>query len=344
VRKLATRQLVREYVRSILSEDDAYGGMDLSSNGSDSPFGASFGSDKDLYNVFVKPFTDVVSTTAGKAKELSQRGQTLAKVAFEAIATSLIPILEDDYEDIFKKEDEALGKLKAQYKDIYDSTWTAFKDNDIVTAAFMYAPSAMITAKIAQQTPIQTIKVLNILTGGNLDNFLSRVTKKLKLGDTKKPLDHDSGEGLPEGVIRELHSNPQQKLNIGAILTQKKVKQAIDNNPKVEQMSAATKKTLENSLNQVLLRVNAISTSKNIQELETKLGKKFKGVDKLAQVPQQERQALEQTLLKGLKQSALTMYSKGINQQVQKAMKAGVPEDHPYVKLLQTVLSKLKSA
>lgn len=330
--------------------EDDYGGMDLGGNNADSPFGASFGSDKDLYNVFVKPFTDVVDTVAGKGKELSQKAQTLAHVSFEALMTSVIPMLEDDYEDIFKKEGEAIDKLKDQYKDIYDATWTAFKDNDVVSAAFLYSPSAMITAKIAQQAPIQTIKLLNVLTGGNLDGFLHRVAKALKLGDTKKPLDRDSGEGLPEGVIRELHGKPEQqkkpqpKINVGTVLTQKKVKQAIDNDPKTAQMQKAVKDTVEASLNQLLTRVNAISRATSVQDLENKLGKKFKGTDKLAQVPQQQRQAMEQGLLKGIKKSVLSMYIKGLNQQVEKATKAGVPQDHPYIALLNTVISKIKSA
>lgn len=326
-----------------MTEDD-YGGMDIGSSNADSPFGASFGSDKDLYNVFVKPFTDVVDTAAGKGKELSQKVQTLAHVSFEALMTSIVPTLEDDFNDIFKKEDEAIGKLKAQYKDIYDATWTAFKDNDVLSAAFMFSPSSMITAKVAQQAPLQTIKLLNVLTGGNLDNFLHRVAKALKLGDTKKPLDRDSGEGLPEGVIHELSKKPQPKINAGAVLTQKKVKQAIDNNPKTAQMQKAVKDTVEASLNQLLTRVNAISRATSIQDLENKLGKKFKGTEKLAHVPQQQRQATEQGMLKGIKKSVLSMYIKGLSQQVEKATKAGVPEDHPYVGLLKTVITKIKSA
>lgn len=333
-------KLLKKYISQILRESDDYGGFDMSGNAGDSPFGASFGSEKDLYNVFVKPFTDVAATAAGKGKELSQKAQTLAKVGFEAIATSFLPFLQDDYEKIFAKEEEAITKLKSQYKDIYDSTWTAFRDHDVLTAAFMYAPAAMITAKIAQQAPIQTIKVLNVLTGGNLDGFLNKVLKVLK-PDTKKPLDRDSGEGMPmEGIIRELH---KKQIDIGKVLTQKKLKQAIDDNPKTTKMRTDAKEVLESSLNQVLKRANAISGATSIQDLESKLGTKLKGTDKLQQVPANERQALEQNLIKGLKKSAISMYIKGLTQQVDKAEKQGVPAEHPYVVLIQGVISKLKS-
>lgn len=332
-------RLLREYVKQILVED-AYGGFDISS-GADGPYGASFGSGKDLYNVFVKPFTDVVDTAVGQSKELSQRAQTVAKVAFEALATSIVPTLADDFDQIFKQEQAALDKLKAQYKDVYDATWTAFKDNDVVSAAFLYAPSAVITAKVAQQAPIQTVKLLNVLTGGNLDGFLSKVVKKFKLGDEKKPLDRDSGPGLPEGRIVELHKKAN---SFADILTQRGVRQAVEKNPKTSQMSDQARKIVDGSLNKVLHSAQAVVSAKSIEDLQNKLGTKIKGVDKLAQVPEAERQKLEQALLTNVKKSALLVYIKGIEQQIQQAIKGGIPESHPFITVHKELLTRLKAA
>ncbi len=328
----------------------------------DGPYGASFGSAKDLYNVFVRPFTDVVDTAVGKTKELSQKAQTLSKVAFEAMMTTLLPTLEDDFHEIFANEKENIAKLKAQYKDVYDATWTAFKDNDVVTAAFFYSPSSMITAKVAQQAPIATINVLNVLTGGKLDGFLSRVKKAFQLGDTKKPLDRDGPHfgaddagggggsgghggwdtgGMPEGTIHELHK--RKKPSLGSILSQKKIKQVINNNPKTAQMSDATRKIVDTSLKTVLQRANTIANAGSIDDIEKGLGTSLKGADDLRKLPDNERQALEQPMLKALKMSAQKLYTSGIQQQLQSAVKAGVPEDHPYVLMLGGVISKLKS-
>lgn len=341
----SAEKLVRQHVRQILREDD-YGGFDAYDT--NSPYGASFGSEKDLYNVFIKPFTDVVDTTVGKSKELSQKTQTMAKVAFEALATSLVPALEDDYKSIFANEKAQMDKLKAQYKDVYDSTYTAFKDSDVLTAAFMYAPSALITAKVAQQAPIVTIKVLNALTGGRLDNFLAKVSKKLHLGDEHKPLDKDTGPGLPEGLIREQQpeqqqAKPQPQNNVGKILTQKKIMQIIDQDPKTSKMKQSTKAIIDGSLKKVLQRAQAVSTANSVEDLQTKLGLKLKGVDKLQQVPQQERQGLEAPLLKGLKRSALSLYVKGLEDQLAAMTKAGVPNNHPLVATMNNVVSKIKA-
>lgn len=333
------QDLLREYVRNILTEDD-YGGMDLSA-GADGPYGASFGSGKDLYNVFVKPFTDVVDTAVGKTKELSTKTQTLAKVAFETLATTIIPILGDDYEAIFANEKQELDKLKAQYKDVYDATWTAFKDNDVVSAAFFYSPAAVITAKVAQQAPIQTVKLLNVLAGGKLDGFLKKVVNKFKLGDTKKPLDRDSGAGLPEGRILELHKKAN---SFAEILAQRGVKQAIEQNPNVSQMQDQARQVVNASLQKVLKSAQAVSSAKSIDDLQKKVGHKLKGADQVAKLPDQERQRLEALLLPNLKKSALSMYVKGIEDQIKQAIHGGIPEDHPFITVHKELLSKLKAA
>ena len=338
---------VRQRIRQMLNEDDAYGGFDVYDI--TSPYGISFGSEKDLYTVFVKPFTDVVDTAVGKTKELSQHAQTLAKVAFEAMATSLIPALEDDYKEIFANEKEELDKLKAQYKDVYDATWSAFKDNDVVMAAFMYSPSALITAKAAQQAPLQTIKLLNVLTGGRLDNFFQKVSKALHLGDYKKPLGHDEGPGLAgevtvrripgsDPILLELHKKP----SAGSVLTQKKIKQTINADPNTLKMREATRAVVDDMVNKVLQRAQAVASAKSVEELQKKLGVKLKGAEKLAQVPDQEKAALEQPLMKGLKLSALSMYLKGLQQHIETLQKAGVPNNHPMMLMLSGAVSKIK--
>ena len=57
----------------------------------------------------------------------------------------------------------------------------------------------------------------------------------------------------------------------------------------------------------------------------------------------QERQNLEQVLLKNVKSSALSLYVKGLEAHVKKAVEAGIPNDNPYVELYLGAISKLKS-
>src|SRR3990167_1642756 len=118
---MSSEKLLREYIRELLAENDGHAGGDggagavMAMGAGMSPYGMHFGDGNDLYKIFIKPFTDVVQTTVGKTKELSQAAQTLTKVAFEAVATSLIPVLSSQYGEIFKKEKIAMDKIRKQY-------------------------------------------------------------------------------------------------------------------------------------------------------------------------------------------------------------------------------------
>lgn len=326
-------KVLKEYVRLLV--EDEYGGFDITASNVDSPGGASFGSGKDLYNVFVKPFVDVVDTTVGKTKELSQRAQTLAKVAFESIATTLIPTLEDDYESLFEREKANLDKLKSQYGAVYDATWDAFKENDVLAAAFFYDPSMMLTAKIAQQAPVQTVKLLNVLTGGNLDGFLQKVIKRFKLGHRSSS--RGEGPGLPEGrIIKE-------EADIGTVLSQKKIKAAINDSAKTESMRSAAKQVTDQTLNAISQRIDAIRSATSIDSLNSKLNTKI-DVKELSKLSQQDRANVERAAIQAAKKSALSLYERGLKQRLKTLRDAGVPDGHGYVVAIKKVLSKVSAA
>lgn len=352
--------LIREFINKVISED--YGGMDMT--GGDSPYGASFGSAKDLHAVFIKPFTDVVSTATGKTKELSTKAQTVARVAFETIATSLIPALSSDYEQVFAREKQELDRIKSQYKDVYDATYTSFKDNDVALMAFFFNPTAYITAKSTQQAPIQTLKLVNVITGGKLDHFIKRVAKALKFGDIKKPLDRDSGPGIGETIQYRrdkkinktlVTDNDKQRLSslfgdsllreapeLSSILAHDRVKEFIENSDDVKGIKRKAQSAINNSLKDVLKRAQIIASAKTLQELQSKLNIKFDGIDKLNDVPQERRSALEQHILKSVKKSALLMYKKGIESHIKVVLNAGISKNHPFVQTHAKALSKIK--
>ena len=112
-------RLLREYITVVLRED-GYGGFggygaDYAGLGIDPmacmPGRVHYTDGDAMYKTFIKPFVDVVGVAAGKTKELSQRAVTTAKVAFESIMTTLIPVLTDDYAEVFRQEHEEIQKI-----------------------------------------------------------------------------------------------------------------------------------------------------------------------------------------------------------------------------------------
>lgn len=342
---LRTRVLLREYVQEVLKEDmgsDYSGlGLDTAMGGSSGPYGMHFASEDQLYKVFIKPFADVVGVAAGKTKELSQKGLTLLHVAFEALATTLVPILKDSYGEIFAKEKEEIAKIRSEYADVYNSTWDAFKDNDILVAAFMYRPDLFLTAQFVRKAPKAAAKLLSVLSGGTLDRALMGILKGG--GEGKK--DSHEGPGLPlESVLREAGDKPNSKVDMLAQLADnKKVHQALANSPKVQQMTKTGQDTVRGTLQGVFKQAQSVLQAKSLQDIQAKLGKKLPGMDKLAQVPQQERARAEQDLLKGIRAGMKEFYVKQLEGQVKAAIAAGVPNDHPYVRDYQSVITRIKS-
>ena len=176
---LRGKKLLRECIKeTLLSEDMGgdYAGLGLDPMAG-SPYGAHFASGDQLYNIFIKPFADVVGVAAGKTKEVSVKAQTLLKVTFESVLTTLLPIFKDKYEEIFASEKQKIDQIKSEYADVYQATWDAFQDADVMIAAFMFRPDLFITAQFAKKAPRAAAEILSVLSGGSLDNILRGILK-----------------------------------------------------------------------------------------------------------------------------------------------------------------------
>lgn len=345
---LRTRLLLRECIQEVLKEDEGGGGGDYGGLGLDSmagmPYGMHYASKDQMYQIFVKPFADVVGVAAGKTKELSQKGQTLLKVAFESLATTLIPILKDSYGEIFEHEKQQIDKIRSEYADVYKATWDAFNEADVLVAAFMYRPDLFLTAQLAKQAPKAAAKLLSVLSGGALDKVLGGILKGG--GGGSKGGHAAKGEGSfpwSEGLVREAGEQPEGESKLEKLVNHKKVKQLLANSQKVQQMTQVGQGLVQDTLKQVYEQASGVLQAKSLQDLQAKLGKKLPGLDKLAQVPQQERQGAEQELMKGIKQSMKEFYTKQLEGQVKAAVEAGVPKEHPYIRDYAGVISKIKA-
>lgn len=325
-----TEKLLREYVRQVLVEDDGGVYADLAGADAGSPYGMHYGSGDDLYKVFIKPFVDVVDTAAGKTKELSQKGQTVLKTAFETVATTLIPVLSDSYSEIFAHEKQEVEKVKQEYAEVYKANWDAFKDNDVLCAAFMYSPTAFLTVAMARKAPKAAARLVSVLSGGSLDKWVRKVLSKMSSGPAVTGLGVSSSghSSMPmEAVLRE----DEQKPDASALLASKKVKAKLEQSSVVQGLEQKGKSVVRNTLQQVYKQAAGVMSARTLQDLQRKTGAQIKGLDTLQQVPEQERQKAEQAILAATKKSMKSFYHKNLEAQVKQAVEAGVPEAHPYV-------------
>ncbi len=337
-----------------------YAGLGLDSMAG-MPYGAHFASGDQMYNIFVKPFADVISVAAGKTKEISVKAQTLLKVTFESVLTTLLPVFKDKYEEIFADEKHKIDQIKSEYAEVYQATWDAFQDADIMIAAFMFRPDLFITAQFARKAPKAAAEILSVLSGGALDNILKGILKgggggkrgrrgSSNSGGGGDPFGYTGGgEGMGmygESVIFEDESKNNDKepaSKLEKLVSNDKVKKMLANSQKTQQMTKIGQELVQNTLKNVFKQAQAVLTAKSVQDLQTKLGKKLPGIEKLDKIPQQERQKAEQLMMSAIKKSMTEFYVKNLTAQVKSAVDMGVPQEHPYVKSYTSVISKINN-
>jgi hypothetical protein len=342
-------QLLREYVRIVLAEDDGYGGL-MGAAAEMSPFGMHYASQDQLYNTFIKPFVDVVDVAKGKTKEMSERTRTALKVAYETVATSIIPAMNSDYGELFDHERQQLEKIKQEYAEVYDASWDALKQNDAVWASFLAYPAAFLTAKAVLKAPGKVMNLLSILSGGEMDDFFSKVKKKYRMEDGHSTPSgkerHSSGGGDKignyfESVLRE--DNDKKKQSIGDVLSDRRVLKKALGSPLAQRMQSDAQKIVKGTLKQAFEKASKVASAKSLEDLQKIVGKQIKGMDTIAKADPAQRKAAEAQLLIMVKKSAKEMYAKELEAQIKAAVKAGVPQDSGFVKDYLTTISRIKA-
>lgn len=366
-----SEKLLKEYIREILKEDDGghagFTAGDIMSAGmSMSPYGMHYGSSEDLYKIFIKPFTDVFHTAAGKTKELSVKAQTLAKVTFETIASSFIPRFENKYKKIFEHEQKQIEQIKQQYHDIYAANWDAFRDNDALCAAFMYSPAALLTAAFARKSPQAAGHLISVLSGGTLDPWLERLSDKMGgfewWGKNEPP---KTGLQVPNKAFKHgdnWHStgpisygesriyekagkkkNAKSKVDLPALLSSEKVKQKLQQSNVVQELEKQGKAIVRNTLSQVLKQAQGALTAKTLHDVQTKTGIQLPGIDNLNQLPPEEKQLTERAILQAARKGIKQLFVTNLEGQVKAAIAAGIDENSEYVQDYRSIISKINS-
>lgn len=325
-RKNQQREILREYVReTILFEEEGYGSMMDASAGA-SPYGMHFASGNQLYNTFVKPFTDVFNTVVGKTKELSVKAQNLVKVTFEAIIASAMPWYRDHISNIFAKEKQEIDKLRNQYSEVYNATWKSLNSNDAAMLAFFCYPEAALTGGLAKKAPRVALGLLNTLSGGRFDNVVS------KYNETYKRQSNLLGEA---DVQRD-----ESKL-INFVTSDKALSVAL-NSQKAKQLRSTSRNIVTKTLKDIQQSTQAIASAKSYEDLQNKLGAKIKGVNELDKLQPAEKIKVETESLKVLKKASIEFVVENLTKHVSSVVEAGIPAESWYVKEYQKLISGVK--
>lgn len=328
-----------------LVEDDGGVGDLYGASMGEMPYGMHFGSPDKLYATFVKPFTDVVKTAAGKTAELSARAQSAVKVAFEAAATTLVPALSSDYADIFAEEKRRLDAIRQRYSDVYGATKGALLGNDVMAAAFMFAPWAFLSAGMVARSPGAALAVINVLGGGNpaVERFVARVKQTYGHGGSgsgdKWSRREDPGMdtwafegGVFLGHVISEDAEAQKRPALAQVLTSRKVRAALRDSPVARRLAHDGQTAIKKTLRDVVAKAKVVLRARSFEDVEGVVGRRLPGLDKLRALQGQEADAAREEVLRRVRAAMKKVYAANLTAQAEAALKAGLPKDHPYVK------------
>jgi hypothetical protein len=264
--------------------------------------------------------------------------------------TTLFPFLESSYDEIFADEKNRIDKIRSEYGDIYSRTKDALGGNDATALAFICYPQLAVAKLAADKGPKAAAGILSAVTGGVSDKYISGGgSHGKKSGKSREPRDvFDSYVRSYTNLLKEEEeeekSGEKKDSKLADIMGSKKfISAVINKSPAATQLAKAATAAYRETLEKAFEQASSVLNAKSIEELETILGKKLKGTEKLKDVKPEERQTAEEELIKGMKKSMKEFYSSRLEKIVKEVLGAGVPEDSPFVKDYKATIEKIKS-
>ena len=219
-----TERLLREYVRSVLAEDEAGGNPALFGGAGPNAYDASFGfmggsgdyrgAGGNIFKLAFEPFSDFLKTVKGASKEVMTKVATAAKVVIGTVVSIIIPTVKVHYDEVFANDEARIREIRGEYAEALRSTDQVFKESSISTLALLMAPKAAVGVLVAKEGPKVALGFLDGITGGLAkdvyDGFVEKATRAgrwaLKNESASRRgralLQEDGGKIGPEDILK----------------------------------------------------------------------------------------------------------------------------------------------
>jgi len=334
---LVQKAIVRKYIKEILSEQGDGDGMFTREFGG---YGyGTWGSPKDLYDTFVKPFTDVFYTAVGGAKEITRRARTLLSVTFEAMVTSIIPFLSDSYDDIFKAEAQDIARIRSEYQQYYDATAEAL-GGDAAVLALIAFPGVALTGKLAKTAPKAASEILSVATGGLSDEYLGRVGGG---GGKKKPSDiFDSYARSYHKLMLEEKAEEKEPTLADVMASKKFVNSMLNRSIDAQMAAKEAREVYKKTLDDAYAQAVEVLRAKDIATLEKVTKQKFDEAKELEKLDPAEKAKATELLLDTIKKSIKKIYTERLKFQVAPVVEL-LGDEHPFVMDYYNTINKIEA-
>ena len=271
-----------------------------------------------LYNTFIQPFVDVVTTTAYGIERLSAQVQTVVMGFILGLPTLFVPFLEYDYESFREEEWERVEEIKKKYEKVFKSNLEALRSNDAFGVAFLLAPTKVLAAQLAVKAPYAAIKALDVLTGA-IAPPLARLGRSLSEPASigfHDPGGHSAGSWTAggggggdyggDGIYEAKKQNPKElSAKLQTLLKDKKIQSQIQNSPVAKSMR-------QDGVNLILNHIKRFMAAKDYNQMRqmakgdvgfAQIGQKLSQLNQAGQVPAQDNPTVTAAMVPELKKA-----------------------------------------
>lgn len=377
MRKRNDHQLLREYISRILKEEEGYTSLAVAGIGA-SPGGSGEGdAGKKL---FLQPLFDVFKIGIGKLKELQADTKSALKFAWGAALSSIIPTMNKGYKEIFNERDKEISSIKSTYRSVYDSAWSAFKNNDFAMLGFFYNPTAVLTSAFAKNAGNASLQVLDTIVAGSpvesavdyfkqkwekagaevpekqtrsskrsSDKYEKEPEKKKDTSVAKNNAQSKSSELMTKdrenaGRIRTLSliRENKGKISLNKIPSEEyeKLVSQAMSTPRAKKMTSEAKKLVNDILGDIYKKAQDITNATSFDEL-----KRLKLLSQDFKAPESndpaEQKKNEQLLFDIVRESMKKNFILKLQDNIKSAVEAGVPENSDFIAAHEKVIKAI---
>lgn len=308
------RRILREFVESVLKEDDGDYSDALSGIQSDyqNSFGAygggggSYGGPGSLKATFIDPFLDIVKTGLWGLEKLSTRAKNYLQQLVIGAIPLIFPVVKlgaQGYRDMLNKEKSELASIDNKYGPVLQRNMEAIQASDTWLFLFMIDPYAAMGEKLLEKAPGVVEELLASLAGINFDSL----HKSNNLGHM---LYEDEQQAKPS------------KDDLKKFLADKKTQQQFMSNPTVQKMQKDGAMLMVKPVQQML----AAKTPEQLNQLMSGVLTKSLAAINASQFTPEEKQVMVGNLMSQAKKTAVDSITKDMQQVASKhpAAKAAV--------------------
>lgn len=353
------QELIKEFV-SVLCEDDTaevLGGLRDAGLGGmgGGGMGHGMGAGHALDDIFLKPFTDAFRVTGAELQKTSVNVKSALNIIYDVLGSTLIPWVKGSYDKIFAEREKKIKEIEGKYKEYYNRIWAPYDLNDVTCLAFFASPPAMISFFLAKGAPDVAMSAITHLVNSDsvVLSYLSKVKQFTGLEETRPQSERSHRAGVTTAnfsearrrIVEKSDRQPDQSEVLKKALLNPKLINIL--NTKTREMRGDAMGVFRTSLEEIIKVVGEASKIHSFDDIQRKFAGSMspdarrKLQTAMNDIKGQQDKVGADEIGRSIQGKLKEAFIKGLRNEVDAMMHAGVPKDSTVVGLYNEAINKI---